>query len=146
MWSTDNEPWNALCIAKCADDLWLGRNQSHCFTAYKRNVMVSDASPSTVSIPATSGSVVCWKLLAGPLVLTKTQKLSIISICAVLTFPSTFFCTNQQNIKHQQHCGGAVVECLFWFNVTSYMLAGGIPLWSVSPSFHVSNGNKRKIK
>lgn len=26
------------------------------------------------------------------------------------------------------------------------MLAGGIPLWYISPSFHVSNGNKRKNK
>lgn len=74
------------------------------------------------------------------------QKLTSWFLCAVLTFPSTFFHTNQHNIKHQQHCGGAVVECLFRFKVTSYMLAGGIPLWYVSPSFHVSNGNKRRNK
>lgn len=44
---------------KCADYLWLSRNQSHCFTAYKRNVMESVASPSLVHVPATSGSGVC---------------------------------------------------------------------------------------
>lgn len=28
-------------------------------------------------------------------------------------------------VRRQQHCGGAVVECLFLFKVTSYVLAGG---------------------